>query len=60
MRPRRRLRRRKGAAGKGSVARAGFRGSLAIRDGKLSERGRTTSEAVAKRRARSLKRERHP
>jgi hypothetical protein len=27
------------------------------RQGKLSERGRTTSQAVAKRRARSLKRE---
>jgi hypothetical protein len=28
-----------------------------VREGRLSERGRTTSEAVAKRRARSLKRE---
>jgi|1185.fasta_scaffold25759_3 hypothetical protein len=30
---------------------------MATRQGKLSERGRSTSQAVAKRRARSLKRE---
>ena len=60
MRPRRRLRRAPGAAGKGSAARLAMRRSLPVREGRLSERGRTTSQAVAKRRARSLKRERHP
>jgi hypothetical protein len=30
---------------------------MATREGRVSERGRTTSEAVAKRRLRSLKRE---
>ena len=57
MRPRRRLRRPKGAAAKGSIPRLGARASRPVREGRLSERGRTTSEAVAKRRARSLKRE---
>ena len=57
MRPRRRLRRPKGAAGKGSVPPVALRATRAPRQGRLSERGRTTSEALAKRRARSLKRE---
>ena len=57
MRPRRRLGRAKGAASKGSVAPLAARRVRPAREGRLSERGRTTSEAVAKRRARSLKRE---
>ena len=57
MRARRRLRRPKGAAGKGSVRSVALRVARAPRQGRLSERGRTTSEALAKRRARSLKRE---
>ena len=57
MRPRRRLRRSKGTAGKGSVRPVALRATLTPRQGRLSERGRTTSEALAKRRARSLKRE---
>jgi len=57
MRPRRRLKRPPGAARKGSAPRTAIRHPLAPRQGRLSERGRTTSQAVAKRRARSLKRE---
>ena len=57
MRPRRRLKRPAGAARKGSAARLAVRHPLPLREGRLSERGRTTSQAVAKRRARSLKRE---
>jgi hypothetical protein len=33
------------------------RGARAVREGRVSERGRTTRQAVAKRRGRSLKRE---
>ena len=57
MRPRRRLKRPPGAARKGSAPRIALRHPLAPRQGRLSERGHTTSQAVAKRRARSLKRE---
>ena len=57
MRPRRRLRRSKGTASKGSVRPVALRVARAPRQGRVSERGRTTSEAVAKRRIRSLKRE---
>jgi hypothetical protein len=57
MRPGRRLKRRPGAAGKGSVPRAAIRYARPERQGRVSERGRGTSQAVAKRRARSLKRE---
>ena len=44
-------------ARKGSRARLAFRHPQPPRERRLSERGTTTSEAVAKRRARSLKRE---
>jgi ribose 1,5-bisphosphokinase PhnN len=57
MRPRRRLKRPVGSAGKGSVRAVALRATPAVREGRVSERGRTTSQAVAKRRARSLKRE---
>src|SRR5207237_627691 len=52
-----RTRKRASAARKGSAPRIAIRHPLAPRQGRLSERGRTTSQAVAKRRARSLKRE---
>jgi hypothetical protein len=58
MRTYRRTRRPPGVARKGSRARPVLeRHPLPRREGRLSERGRTTSQAVAKRRARSLKRE---
>jgi len=57
MRPRRRLKRAPGAARKGSAAHLTVRHPRPVREGRLSERGRTTSQVVAKRRARSLKRE---
>jgi hypothetical protein len=57
MQPRRRRKRAVGAAPKGSVPRLALRGARAVREGRVSERGRTTSQAVAKRRGRSLKRE---
>jgi ribose 1,5-bisphosphokinase PhnN len=56
MRARRRVKRPKGAASKGSAPRLVMRAELPVRQGRLSERGRGTSQAVAKRRARSLKR----
>ena len=46
-----------GSARKGSVPRLKLRGARAVREDRVSERGRTTSQAVAKRRGRSLKRE---
>jgi len=57
MRPKRRLRRPPGIAHKGSRARLALRYPHPPTERRLSERGKTTSEAVAKRRARSLKRE---
>ena len=57
MQPRRRRKRAVGSARKGSVPRLELRGARAVREGRVSERGRTTSQAVAKRRGRSLKRE---
>jgi len=57
MRPRRRLHRPKGKARKGSAPRIAILYPRDEPQGRLSERGRTTSQAVAKRRARSLKRE---
>jgi hypothetical protein len=57
MRPRRRIKRAPGVAPKGSRARVALRHPQQSREGRLSERGRTTSQAVAKRRGRSLKRE---
>ena len=57
MRSRRRLKRPKGAARKGSAPGIAMRAERPVRQGRVSERGRGTSQAVAKRRSRSLKRE---
>jgi len=57
MRTHRRTRRAPGVAGKGSHPRLRALRSQPKRQGKLSERNVRTSEGVAKRRLRSLKRE---
>jgi hypothetical protein len=57
MRTRRKTRRHPGSARKGSTARVAIGARRPARQGRLSERGRTTTEGVAKRRLRSIKRE---